>query len=277
MMSRALMASGLNATTAYELARRAELDLDRRNMVALDLDRLHELAAEFLGSPAADRAMRRLRRWSHLADLDLPLVLLVGGGTGTGKSTLATEAAHRLGITRVTSTDFVRQTMRAFFSKAFMPSIHYSSFEARLALTKAEEEETGDAALLGFLEQARNVPVERALAEDWSMVLEGIHLVPGMLSVEPSRALVVQCVVAIHDEPHHRGHFEMRDAASSGIRPADRYIEGFPEIRMIQDYVVERARRHDVPVIENTSIDRALEAILDLVLDRAARVTAVAR
>jgi hypothetical protein len=30
-------------------------------------------------------------------------------------------------------------------------------------------------------------------------------------------------------------------------------------------------------VIENTSIDRALEAILDLVLDRAARVTAVAR
>jgi 2-phosphoglycerate kinase len=283
MMARALMASGLSATTAYELARRAELDLDRRNAVSLDLDRLHELAADFLGSPAAETAMRRLRRWNHLADLDLPLVLLVGGGTGTGKSTLATEAAHRLGITRVTSTDFVRQTMRAFFSKAFMPSIHYSSFEARLALTKAEEEETGDAALLGFLDQSRNVlvgveaAIDRALAENWSMVLEGVHLVPGMLAVEPTRALVVQCVVAIHDEPHHRGHFEMRDATSSGIRPADKYIEGFPEIRMIQDYVVERARRNDVPVIENTSIDRALEAILDLVLDRAAQVTAVAR
>ena len=32
----------------------------------------------------------------------------------TGFLTVATEAAHRLGITRVTSTDFVRQTMRAF-------------------------------------------------------------------------------------------------------------------------------------------------------------------
>jgi 2-phosphoglycerate kinase len=282
MMARALMASGLTATSAYELARRAELDLERRGAVALDLDRLHELAGEVLAAPVVERAMRRLRRWTNLAELDLPLVLLVGGGTGTGKSTLATEAAHRLGITRVTSTDFVRQTMRAFFSKAFMPSIHYSSFEARLALTRAEEEETGDATLLGFLDQTRNVlvgveaAIDRALAENWSMVLEGIHLVPGMLAVEPERALVVQCVVAIHDEPHHRGHFEIRDA-SAAARPADKYIEGFPEIRMIQDYIVERARRNDVPVIENTSVDRALEAILDLVLERAAQVTAVAR
>jgi 2-phosphoglycerate kinase len=164
-----------------------------------------------------------------------------------------------------------------------MPSIHYSSFEARLALTKAEEEETGDAALLGFLDQSRNVlvgveaAIDRALSENWSMVLEGIHLVPGMLAVEPERALVVQCVVAIHDEAHHRGHFEMRDSSSAGVRPADKYIEGFPEIRMIQDYIVERARRNDVPVIENSSVDRALESILDLVLDRAAQVTAVPR
>ena len=113
------------------------------------------------------------------------MILLVGGGTGTGKSTVATEVAYRLGITRVTSTDFVRQTMRAFFAKEFMPSIHYSSFEAGLGLSKAEEEESGDAALLGFLDQTRNVLIgveaalQRALDEGWSMVLEGVHLVPG--------------------------------------------------------------------------------------------------
>src|SRR5436190_5512822 len=96
---------------------------------------------------------------SRLADLRAPIILLIGGTTGTGKSTIATEAAHRLGITRVTSTDFIRQTMRAFFSREFMPSVHYSSFEAGLALTKAEEEETGDPRLLGFLDQTRNVLV----------------------------------------------------------------------------------------------------------------------
>src|SRR6185369_9824531 len=62
-------------------------------------------------------------------ELDLPIVLLIGGATGTGKSTVATEVAYRLGITRVSSTDFVRQTMRAFLSPQFMPSIHRSSFD----------------------------------------------------------------------------------------------------------------------------------------------------
>src|SRR5215475_2931681 len=102
--------------------------------------------------------MRRLRRYRDLYELDLPLILLVGGATGTGKSTVATEVAYRLGITRVTSTDFVRQTMRAFFSTEFMPSIHYSSFDAGQGLP-AEEQETGDPVLLGFLEQTRNVLV----------------------------------------------------------------------------------------------------------------------
>src|SRR5207253_284119 len=64
-----------------------------------------------------------------LQQLDVPLIVLVGGATGTGKSTVTSEVAYRLGITRVSSTDFVRQTMRAFFSHEFMPSIHYSSFE----------------------------------------------------------------------------------------------------------------------------------------------------
>ena len=85
--------------------------------------------------------MRRLRRLQALQHLDLPVVLLVGGATGTGKSTLATEAAHRLGITRVTSTDFIRQTMRAFFSREFMPSVHYSSFEAAAGADASADED----------------------------------------------------------------------------------------------------------------------------------------
>jgi 2-phosphoglycerate kinase len=98
-----------------------------------------------------------------------------------------------------------------------------------------------------------------------------------MLAVQHERAVVVQCVVAIPDEQHHRGHFELRDVASLGERPSDRYIEGFPEIRSIQDYIVERARRNDVPVIENRSADRALEAVLDLVLEKAAQAMEVSR
>jgi 2-phosphoglycerate kinase len=281
LMARALVVTGLDPERAYLIARFADRDLAERGAVSLDLDRLGELASELIGEEEAGRTVQRLRRIDALQRLDEPLLLLIGGATGTGKSTIATEAAHRLGITRVTSTDFIRQTMRTFFSREFMPSVHYSSFEARLALTRAEEEESGDAAILGFLDQTRNVLVgvdaalERAATERWSTVLEGVHLVPGMVSVGYPSAFVVQCVVAIEDENLHRSHFWVRDYATEGLRPLDKYLDALPQIRQIQDYLVERAQRHDVPVIYNDSLDRAIGDVLDLVLRRADQLAGV--
>ena len=104
------------------------------------------------------------------------------------------------------------------------------------------------------------------------MVLEGVHIVPGMIAIDRPDALVVQCVVAISDEDLHRSHFWVRDSSTDGLRPLERYLEGMTEIRMIQDVVLERARRFDVPVIENTNLDDAIGQILDLVLTGAERL-----
>jgi len=279
-MARALVVTGLDTERSYLIAQRADRDLTERGVASLDLDRLGELAADVIGDDHAQTTVRRLERLRALQRLEEPLLLLIGGATGTGKSTIATEAAHRLGITRVTSTDFIRQTMRAFFSEEFMPSVHFSSFEARLALTRAEEEESGDAAILGFLDQTRNVLVgahaalERAATEHWSMVLEGVHLVPGMIATDFPGAFVVQCVVAIEDENLHRSHFWVREYATEGLRPLEKYLDSLPQIRQIQDYLVERARRHDVPVIVNDALDGAIGDVMDLVLRRAEQLVA---
>jgi 2-phosphoglycerate kinase len=277
LMARALIAAGVSAERAYQLARRVEVDLAHRNARIVELDRVRELARDVLGESEGDQAVSRLKRVQELQHLDLPIVILVGGATGTGKSTVATEVAHRLGITRVTSTDFIRQTMRAFFSQEFMPSIHYSSFDAASAVADSE---TGDPLLLGFLDQTRNVlvgvraSIERALQEGWSMVLEGVHLVPGML--EPiENALVVQCVLAISHEEVHASHFWVRDLSSEGVRPVDKYLTQLGEIRRIQDYIVGRARRAGVPVVENVNVELAVGTVIELVLAAAERLEAV--
>jgi 2-phosphoglycerate kinase len=276
LMARALMAVGVPAVRAYELARLIDKDIAARGADGIDLDRLGELAIESLGQVEGGEAMRRLRMYSELRELDLPIILLVGGATGTGKSTVATEAAYRLGITRVTSTDFVRQTMRAFFSRDFMPSIHYSSFEAG---DSVEEEPDVDPAVQGFLLQTRNVLVgvraalDRALEEGWSMVLEGVHLVPGMIPDEAiENALVVQCVLSIEDEEAHASHFMIRDASSGGTRPVAKYMDRFDDIRRIQRLILSRARRNGVPVIENSSMERAISSVMELVLSGADRL-----
>ena len=278
LLARALVATGLSTLQAWELALRVEDDLAVRGARAIDLGHLESLAREVLGDEEGVNAVRRLRRYRELHQLELPIVLLIGGGTGTGKSRVATEVAHRLGITRVTSTDFIRQTMRAFFSKEFMPSIHYSSFEAGQALR--DDDDVGDPVLAGFLDQTRNIlpgvraVIERALQEGWSMVLEGVHLVPGMLPPVDG-ALAVQCVLEIEDEESHKSHFWVRDAASDGLRPVHRYLDALPDIRFVQHYIVDRARRGGVPVIENSDIEATIGTVMELVLESAERLEAV--
>jgi 2-phosphoglycerate kinase len=278
LLARALIATGLSNVRAYELALRLEEDLAARGESSFDLERLEQLARGLLGESEGIEAVRRLRRYHDLQNLDLPIVLLIGGSTGTGKSRVATEVAYRLGITRVTSTDFIRQTMRAFFSTEFMPSIHYSSFEAGKALSGGD---AGDPVLAGFLDQTRNVlvgvraVVERSLQEGWSMVLEGVHLVPGMLPAIEG-ALAVQCVLEVGPEDVHAGHFWVRDAGTEGLRPVQRYLDALGDIRYIQSYIVERAERAGVPVVENSNIEGTIRSVMELVLASTERLEGVA-
>jgi 2-phosphoglycerate kinase len=274
LMARALIATGVPADQAYQLARRIEVELARSGEHAATLEQLETLARETLGEDEGARAVTRLRRLADLQQLDVPIIVLIGGSTGTGKSTVAVEVAHRLGINRVASTDFIRQTMRAFFSPEFMPSIHYSSFEAGQSL---DEEVTGDPTIVGFVDQCRHVcvgveaAIRRALTEGWSMVLEGVHLVPGLLPKEVEGVLLVHVVLELGDEDVHRMHFHVRDTATGGVRAMEKYIEHLDDIRRIQTYVSGRARREGVPVVENANVDRSIDQVIGLVMAAAER------
>lgn len=205
---------------------------------------------------------------------DRPLVVLIGGATGTGKSTVATEIAYKLGITRLTSTDSIRQTLRAFFSHEFMPTIHYSSFSAGEAIPDAD-----DPLVAGFLEQSRNVlvgvnaSIERALQEGWSIIFEGVHLVPGLLPARLEGALVCPCILTIEDEDEHARHFLSRNAGSE--RPLASYLDHFAEIRRLQSFIVGRAEREGIPVIQNVSAEQASAQVIDLVHSAVERVEAL--
>jgi 2-phosphoglycerate kinase len=257
------------AEPAYLIAARLELDLVMRAARAVELERLEQLAAEVLGATAGAETVSRLRRQAALQELDVPIVLLVGGATGTGKSTIATEVAHRLGITRVTSTDFIRQTIRAYFPPEQMPVVHLSSFEAGASAAEAES---------GFLEQSRHVllgveaAIDRALTEGWSMVIEGVHLVPGMIPTEIDGALVVSTVVRLESAEAHRERFYVRDAATGGTRAMEKYLSALDQIRLIQDSLVARAARYGVPVIESSDLERATAEVLECVVHASERL-----
>ncbi len=137
----------------------------------------------------SDQVLARFRQWWNIRDLERPLVVLLSGVTGVGKSTVATQLAGRLGFVHVIATDQVRQVVRAFFSHEFLPSVHHSSFDVARALSELPEDEQGT--IEGFLRQVHDIApgvdalVERAVSDRTPMVIEGVHLLPDL----PSPAL----------------------------------------------------------------------------------------
>lgn len=274
LMAQSIMATGIAPARSYALALLIEKRLPPG---PLDTGELRSLTERVLAEEEGAEAVERYRRWQGLHRLERPLVVLVGGTAGTGKSTLATTLAHRLGITRLTSTDMIRHILRTFFSRDVMPDVHVSSFEARRAVDGLVGDGE-DPDLLGFRVQAEHVGaaaraiVQRAVDERTPLILEGVHLVPGVLPPDLcERAVVVHAILAVTDEAAHRGHFELR-AEAEARGPVARYLEQLETIRKLQDYLLERARRDGVPVIDEPSIDEAVAQMLGLVLERVAAV-----
>ncbi len=273
LMAQSIMATGLPPERAYRVAREVEQHLLESGESNITIFRLREIAQQVLGEEEGQSFTERYRRWRLLSELEKPFIILIGGATGVGKSTLATQVAHRLGVTRLTSTDSIRQVMRAFFSPELMPAIHYSSFDAG-RVVKAAEAKGADRDLTGFVEQVEKVSVginaviERAIREGTRMVMEGAHIVPGFLKEDLWQdAIVIQLMMVVADEDRHRGHFYVRDQETDGVRSLGKYMENLDKIRRVQEYLIERAQKAGVPVIDNESIDDAVKVVMGIVLD----------
>jgi 2-phosphoglycerate kinase len=272
LMAQSLMAAGLPPERAYGVAAAVERWLQQTGGQSITFEELRPLAEQTLGAEAGEALMARLAQWRRLRLLQRPIIILIGGTTGVGKSTLASQLAHRLGIVRVVSTDTVRQVMRAFFAPELMPAIHFSSFDCAGAVRFPVPEET-DLSRAGFIEQAKAVAVgveavvARAVEEKQNMILEGVHLVPTLLDRRRwGDALVIELVMAVPDVRRHRTHFTVRDWESGGVRPLRKYVKHFHEIRRIQDYILAKAHEQGVLVIANDSIDEAVNEAMTEVL-----------
>jgi 2,3-bisphosphoglycerate-independent phosphoglycerate mutase len=213
--------------------------------------------------------VRRYRFTCWVRETQTPFILLIGGATGTGKSSLATELAFRLGIRMVTSTDMIRETMRVVLSPDVVPGLHDHSFRGMLqggqVLSDPQER-----VLAGYRQQAAQVGVgiraviRRAVRENAHMIIEGTHIRPPFHRyISPGTdVMVAGLVLAVPDEKRHRKRFPRR-AQGQGMRDPDTYLEAFQSVRWIHDDLLADAEDAGAVVVGNDDLDVTLQGVVD--------------
>ena len=272
LLAVSFMSTGLAPSKAYLVAQAIKDDLLTAGEDEISTSALREIAVDYLRKMAGEEFASRYRKMRDMAHIDRPLIILIGGTTGVGKSTIATEVAHRLGITRISSTDSVREVMRGIFSRDLMPAIYESAFNAWQGL-RVPVPEGANPVIVGFRDQTAVVTsgvkslIDRAVLEGLSMVIEGVHLVPGYLDpAEFEGALVIQIVIAVDDEDSHLSHFYIREVQTDGLRPLERYRSNFDEIRMLGRYIEDMATEHGIRVIHSHQLDRTVADVLEYIV-----------
>ena len=281
LMANAIAASGLPPLRAFRVAGIIEERLLSERRGSITTKELRALALEVLRAEEGDERAGSYERWQIATHLDRPLVILIGGGTGVGKSTIATQLAARLGIPRVLSTDAIREVLKGVFSQEFQPTLYRSSFDADQAV-KDRIGESEQAVLVGFREQVSAITpgieamIRRAVTEGTDQIIEGAHVLPGTIDLATfgSEAVIVQVVIVVDDEDLHRSHFHVR-AHDTRNRPAERYLAHFDNIRIIQSHIRSRAEALGIPVVSHETMDAGLTAVIEYVIDAAVRAATV--
>lgn len=278
ILAQSLMALGLGPQLAHHVAKRTEDVLWRLGRREVDRAQLRRVVVGLLVQEAGVDFARRYELLRSVRRPRKPIVIMIGGVSGVGKSTLATELAYRLGISRIVSSDSVRQALRSLISEELSPALHSSSFSAwRAELLPGEEANAAPKrkrVVRGFqmqvqqLNTALSAIVNRNVEEQSSLVMEGIHLVPGFMNaLKFQDATVVEMVLTMPDPDLHRNRFAKREVETQQRRPRDKYLDHFAEIRMLQDFISKRALEEGVLVVDGNDLDKAVEQAIETVLE----------
>ena len=157
-----------------------------------------------------------------------------------------------------------------------LPVLHASSFNAGdlLPVTEESADEIESQVASGYLTQSEllSVPceavVQRALRERVSLILEGVHVHPGLLEHMESGtdAVVVMITLAVLKREQLKARLSGR-LATAPQRAESGHLERFEKIWRLQSFLLSEADRNGIPILVNDRKEGATNLILKTIID----------
>ncbi len=270
-----LEAIGLDHDLAHQIASEvAQKILSSQNRV-IKRPQLFKIALQILKDGYGSQYAERYQAWYRFRKdrQHKPLVILISGASGVGKTSVGLALANQLKISHIASTDAIRQIMRLMISPELMPALHASSFSA-WKHTGAELGGEHPPVVQAFREQAVRVGVgvramiERAVEEHVNQVIDGVHLLPDLidLSAYKDQAIFIWMILYLDDKKHYAERFEFRSEEATQ-RSSHHYVENLDAILEIQQHILEVGEAHHIMTVENANFEETVQSLSAHIMD----------
>ncbi len=266
--SKGILASSLDITglplgKIYEIVE--EVDDELKDAREVPSKKIKKKVREKLLERGLKKEEKYYRITRQLRYLKKPILIMMGGGPGVGKSTLSAELGHRLNITRIIGSDTVREIMRTMVSKELVPTLYESTF---MTDEKVNAPFVKDRLIYGFDRQVSVVNmgikavIDRGIKEGLNTIINGVHLVPGYIDIEDlENCFTFQYVLEVPNIEEHMDRFVTR--AKGSHRDPQRYIDRIEKIRKIQEYTIKQGKENGAKIIRNTSMEKTIREMMD--------------
>lgn len=226
------------------------------------------------GTKYLDRyqTMKEYHRLLRSGEQKLPIVIILAGFPGIGKTTIAKELALIYGINVVIGGDVLRSSLRSFLSKKNNPEFHRSVYNAWKNFGDYSEKNL----IKGYVLQAKimnrtveHLIADRGLRDGESMIVEYLHFLPSQMNKElfkhPS---VIPIVLQINARNEYEKRILSREKYSHLRSPGKRLLEYIDRYLLLQDYQCSEAKKHNMIVVGVDHFDLSLDIILTYINQR---------
>jgi 2-phosphoglycerate kinase len=276
ILAHSLETCAIPPVMAMQGAHKVLANLRKTGHREIDHKSLRRVIYRCLREHCSENAADRYLSWRRFENSGIPLILLLGGVTGSGKSTVSSELAYRLDISRHQSTDMMREIIRSYLSPQLVPTLEYSSFEAWRGLPGVVEQRgqgLENKVIAGFQSQfaamklALEATIDRSIEERHHLILEGVHVVPTELNlkVPVEEAVVIPVMLATMKKAMLRKQLKRRGRVETK-RVASRYLDNLDDIWELQSWLLDGADKAGIAIIENWLIEDTVRGALDLVI-----------
>lgn len=195
-----------------------------------------------------------------------PVIILIGGIPGVGKSSISGYLARNLGVDIVLSGDYLREFARPLLSEEDGETIGVSVYEA----WKLFGEENRENIARGFIAQGEilnkglNAVLSRALKNGEPLIVESLYFIPSQIEPEILEK-ITSFYIHISEKEVNSQRLLERESFTHFNSPGKRLSDQLDRYRVMMDYSLEECGKYGIKSFDNLNYLDTREQILQYV------------